>query len=635
MRAIVIVGENTIMVPLLLLASYLAEVPSVHLPGENVSAVALASGSVYARTEAGWLRREGGEWRPASAPPPTPSVKPPAGFQPRDGDRSWAPHEVRGTARDTRGRFWFASPQGVGSFDGRAWKLYTGYEGLPYNDFTTVAAGEDGVVWFGTTRGAIRFDGTNWEYRQGRRWLPDDHVQGIAVTPEGHAWIATPKGLGLIERRPSTLAEKAAFFEAEIDRRHRRTPYGYVLSVSLKRPGDKSEWTQHDSDNDGLWTGMYGAGECFAYAATKDPAAKRRARAAFEALRFLSTVTQGGSHPAPPGFPARSILPTSGPDPNRVYTRQRDEERRARDPLWKILQPRWPTSADGQWYWKTDTSSDELDGHYFLYAQYYDLVAETEAEKEDVRRVVRAVTDHLLSHNYTLVDWDGTPTRWAVFSPDKLNQDPEWWEERGLNSLSMLSYLKVAEHLTGDPKYRQAYERLIRDHHYAVNLLVPKIAHGIGSGNQSDDEMAFMSFYNLIRYETDSARRSLYCSSFTRYWQMERMELNPLFHFLWAASCGERNGPWLDESLDTLRRFPTDRIDWGLANSHRQDLVPLGNGRGYRRNGQVLPIDERHLEYWNADPFRLDYAGQGLRLADGAAFLLPYYLGLYHKFLSK
>ena len=64
---------------------------------------------------------------------------------------------------------------------------------------------------------------------------------------------------------------------------------------------------------------MYGAGECFAYAATKDPKAKRRATAAFEALRFLSQVTQGGSNPGPAGFPARSILPTSGrnPNPNR------------------------------------------------------------------------------------------------------------------------------------------------------------------------------------------------------------------------------------------------------------------------------------------------------------------------------
>ena len=114
-----------------------------------------------------------------------------------------------------------------------------------------------------------------------------------------------------------SLAQKAKVFEEAIDKYHRRTPYGYVLSVALNNPGDVSQWTQHDSDNDGLWTSMYGAGECFAYAATKDPAAKQRATAAFEAVRFLSEVTQGGTHPAPPGFPARTILPADGEDPNR------------------------------------------------------------------------------------------------------------------------------------------------------------------------------------------------------------------------------------------------------------------------------------------------------------------------------
>ena len=122
--------------------------------------------------------------------------------------RSWAPINVRGVAYDTQRRLWFASPQGVGRLD-KEWTLFTGAEGLPYNDFTTMAAGEDGVVWFGTRMGAIRYDGKNWEYREGRRWVPDDVVNGIAVTPEGNAWFATAAGLSLIERRPMTLAEKA------------------------------------------------------------------------------------------------------------------------------------------------------------------------------------------------------------------------------------------------------------------------------------------------------------------------------------------------------------------------------------------------------------------------------------------
>jgi hypothetical protein len=557
---------------------------------------------------------------------------------------------------DSRGRRWSLRTGAVECRDGARVKVYAAADGLPYDDFTTIAAGENGVIWIGTHKGAIRFDGSTWEYRQGLRWLPDDDVRAIAVQPNGNAWFATAKGVGLIERRPITLAEKAKFFEAEIDRRHRRTQYGYVLDVRLKRPGDASEWTQHDSDNDGLWTGMYGAGECFAYAASGDPMAKKRATAAFEALRFLGTVTQGGPHPAPPGFVARAVLPTSGPDPNKSDSRQRDERKRREDGLWKTISPRWPVSADGKWYWKTDTSSDELDGHFFFYALYYDLVASTEAEKRAVREHVGSIADHLIDHNFRLVDHDGQPTRWGVFNPESLNRDPNWWSERSLNSLSILAYLKIAEHITGATKYREAYRNLIDRHSYDANVLIPKTNAGPGSGNQSDDEMAIMGFYNLVRYETDTILLSKYTLAFSNYWAMERPELNTLFNFLYAGvntgkhfsdAFGTRDlspkGEWLEESIDTLKRYPLDRVSWRLTNSHRKDIVPLqrykregeSTGLGYRNNGKVLPIDERFVDKWNHDPWQLDQGRDGTELADGASFLLPYYLGLYHKFIEE
>lgn len=576
---------------------------------------------------------------------------------PRVGTRSWAPHDVRGVCFDGRGRLWFASPQGVGCWDGEQWSLYTGSDGLPYNDFTTITAGEDGVVWFGTRIGAIRFDGRRWSYRQGLRWLPDDHVQAIAATSRGHAWFVTPEGLGVIERRVMTLADKASAFEEAIDTYHRRTPFGYVMSVRLTNPGDTGQWSQTDSDNDGLWTSMYGAGACFAFAATRDPAARRRANAAFEAVRFLSEVTQDGSPPALRGFPARTILPTDGPNPNLgAYTPERDAERQQDDPLWKVIVPRWPTSADGKWYWKCDTSSDELDGHYFLYALYYDLVAQTPEEKQRVRDVVLAITDHLIDHNFELIDHDGKPTRWARFGPEVLNGGL-LWPERGLNSLSILSYLKVAEHVSGGAaRYREAYQRLIRDHAYATNALDPKLQNGVGSGNQSDDEMAFMCFYNLLKYEQDPQLRTMYNIALRRYWALEQPEACPLFNYIFAASFDGLTA-WdvegygipaarvpeacLTDALDTLVRFPLDRIAWEYRNSHRLDIIPLpahlldARGRSGRRDGTALPIDERFVEYWNHDPWQVDSAANGTTLADGAAFLLPYYMGLYHGFFVE
>ncbi len=578
---------------------------------------------------------------------------------PYRGTRSWAPRDVRAVAYDSRGRLWFACPQGVGSWDGREWSLYTGREGLPYNDFTTMAAGENGVVWFGTHLGAIRFDGQDWEYRQGKRWMRGDDVLSLAVDAGGNCWMATDKGLSAIERKPILLRQKADYYEKEIDLRHRRTPYGYVLGVSLPRTGDKSDWTQHDSDNDGLWTSMYGAGECYAFAATGKEVYRQKARAAFEALRFLGSVTQGGTPGAPPGFVARTVLPYSAGDPNKTaYTREKDERTRAtRDRLWKILVPRWPLSADRQWYWKTDTSSDELDGHYFFYARYFDLVAGTPEERKAVQDHVRSLTDHLLAHNFTLTDWDGKPTRWAIFNPQSLNDDPSWWEERGMNSLSILSYLKTAEHITGDSKYRQAAKELVEKYGYAANSLIPKNNAGPGAGNQSDDEMVFMCYYNLLLYEDNPALIQRYAKGFASRWEMERPELCPLFNFLAASVLEGKSyvtshetenlspeGPWLDESIDTLQRFPLDLVDWRLTNSHRTDVILLpdysndgegSRGRGMRYNGRVLKVDERFVDHWNHDPWRLNQGGNGNYLADGAGFLLPYYMGLYHKFIEE
>ncbi|MBX7259522.1 MAG: hypothetical protein K1Y02_24390, partial [Candidatus Hydrogenedentes bacterium] len=614
----------------------------------DVFALAIGPDGMSAGTASGLFEsRDGKEWT--------------ALYPADDKGRSWAPRNVRGVAYDSKGRLWFASPQGAGCRDGDTWTLYTGAEGLPYNDFTCMAAGEDGVVWFGTTKGAIRYDGTDWEYRQGRRWLPDDHVRAVAVNANGDAGFATSKGLGVIERKPMTLAEKAAFYESEIDKYNRRTEYGYVLEARLERPGDKSKWFNHDSDNDGLWTSMYGAGECFGYAATKDPKIKERAKKAFEALRFLSVAPVDGEVKQQPGYVARTVVETTEEDPNIHYTLEKQQRDRDKgDKLWKVYTPRWPLTKDKKYWYKTDTSSDELDGHYFFYPLYYDLVADTEEEKERVREVVRNLTDHLLRNDFCLVDFDGTPTRWSVYSPKELNHNHMWYSERGLKSLSILSYLTVAEHMTGDSKYSDAIKMLRELHAFDTNAMVTKIQRGFGSGNQSDDEMAFMCYYNLVKYTKDPELKMEMAYSFYKYWILEYPEMNPFFNFAFAAVTpgpGYVNpwgtfdlSPWKDwlvDSVDTLKRFPLDRLDWSHDNSERIDIIMLPRqqalepyepdhrvDRGYRVNGKVLPVDERHFNHWNTDPWQLKYGGNGSGLADGAVFLLPYYMGLYHGFIK-
>jgi hypothetical protein len=573
--------------------------------------------------------------------------------------RIWSAGEVLGVALDGRQRLWIATKAGVGCRTGDLWKFYEGKDGLPWNEFTGIAGGRGDDVWFGTRVGAIRWDGQDFLYRQGPQWLPHDEVRRIGLDAGGGAWFATAGGLGHIAHRPMTLAEKATFYEGEVARYVKRTPLGYVDQAPLRAPADKSSANPHDSDNDGLWTAMYGAGECLGYAATKDPKIKERAKQAFEALRFLQKVTQGGPHSPPPGYIARTIRPVDWPDPN-IGRIESDREEAKRDQLWKVYEPRWPKSADGKWYWKSDTSSDELDGHYFFHSLYFDFCADTDAEKERVREVVRGLTDHLISHDFTLVDHDGKPTRWGVYGPQFLNQDPRWWPERGLNSLSILTYLAVAEHVTGDAKYARASRELIDRHGYAHNLMYAKVQHGPGSGNQSDDEMAFMCYYGLLRCSKDDTLKAMTRYSFFRYWANEAPEMNPFFNFAYAAHALNESvsnvwgrfplAPWpgwLEDSRATLQGFSLDRLDWPHRNSHRLDVVslsqqravdlyaPRSRGRGQRVNGKVVPVENRHFEHWNTDPWRLDYDGNGQVLASATVFLLPYYLGVYHGFIEK
>ncbi len=265
--------------------------------------------------------------------------------------------------------------------DGNHW-LLRGADGLPYGPIKTIRNTKESM-WFGTDKGAIKKDKT-WHYYNGKRWLSDNKVNDILPIDERTVWIATPKGISQIQQVEMKLTQKAAAFEERIRLRHDR--YGFVSGSRLLTPGDLSTSQTGTDDNDGLWTSIYLAAECYRYAVTKDPEAKKNAVKAFEAMERLETVT------GIPGFPARSLVAAN------ESTGEGGE---------------WHLSADKKWKWKGDTSSDEIVGHMFAYPLFYDLVAEG-AMKERVKNLVHRIMNHIVDNNFQLIDLDGKPTRWAV-----------------------------------------------------------------------------------------------------------------------------------------------------------------------------------------------------------------------------
>ena len=485
--------------------------------------------------------------------------------------------------------------------DGNHW-LLRGADGLPYGPVTTIRKSGE-TMWFGTDRGAIKKD-NSWHYYNGKRWLSDNKVNDILPVDECTTWIATPKGISQIKQVEMTLAQKAATFEERIKLRHDR--YGLVRDVSLMRQGDLSSSKTSTNDNDGLWTSIYLAAECYRYAVTKDPEAKKNAIKAYEAMERLETIT------GIPGFPARSFVAAD------ESTGQGGE---------------WHLTPDKKWKWKGDTSSDEIVGHMFAYPLFYDLVAEGPM-KERVKNLVHRIMSHIVDHNFQLVDLDGKATRWAVWTPDSINFSNNWWYERGINSMQILAFLKAGLHVTRDQKFEKAYQTLTQKHHYAENM-VPQKMYGPFDINHSDDELAFLPNYTLLRYANDPKLLQTYLKSTQRSWKVEQPDRIPLWNII--STVALKKDCDLKIALEELQLIPMDLITWRMENSHRWDLPQdqLSDRFGKAQAIRPIPTPERGVSKWNSNTYIYDSGSDGYGEDDGAFFLLPYWMGRYHRLLIE
>ncbi|HUW59799.1 MAG TPA: two-component regulator propeller domain-containing protein [Candidatus Bathyarchaeia archaeon] len=536
--------------------------------------------------------------------------------------------DVAALAFDSEGTLWAGGLGGVTLYRGgvRVGQM-TPDEGLHDVFVQCVRRGPDGRMWVGTKLGVARYGGRDWSLRHSRRWLLSDDVRDVAFGPDGTAYVATAAGVSAIRRRQTTLAEKAAYFETVTAERHVREP-GLVEKVRLERPGDIESWKPMDDDNDGQYTAMYLAAECYRYAATKDPDARQRAVSAYTALLDLQRYT------GTTGFVARTVVPdswTSVHDANRAYSDRERADMAAEDVRNKPVEQRWRPATREGWLWKGDTSSDEMTGHFYALPIFYDLVAD-DAQKEELRGHMRRIMDHIIDHGYVLIDIDGAHTRWGVWAPERLNHDPDWATERGINSVEILSYLKATWHVTGDDKYAREYRRLLFDEGYAENVRRAK-TYIPGWRTHIDDELLALAYPALLAYETDPELRALYRESVEGWYLGAGKENSPYFNFTYAMLTG--GNPNLEDSLAFLRDTPLDLIDWTVDNLTREDLKlvrqPILDDV---QTNRLLPPSERGVVRWDNNPWRATQGDNGQTEWAPTFWLLPYWMGRYNGFIN-
>jgi hypothetical protein len=504
-------------------------------------------------------------------------------------------------------RLYIATDRGVAVLRGMAMTALRGPDGLPYEDTTCLAAGFDNDLWIGTSRGAIRKVGDEYQYFGADHWLPADNVRDIAVG-ERVAYIATDGGLGMIRYEPYTLLKKSLYFERELeDWGFKRLGFVHKLYWS----GDKDGWLREISDNDGGHTCYYLSAMTFKYAATGNEQARQAALDAFQAMVWLGDIT------TKPGFIARAVWSVKG-DRGERSTRGSGG-----------LPAKWYPTSDGLWLWKGDTSSDEVNAHFFSVSLFHDLAAKG-AEKERARRHISDIASHIIDNGWVLRDMDGKPTRWGRWDPDYL-QRPYGFESRGLNGMEAQTYMHTAYALTGDAKFQKGLGQLLK-WRYQTYTIRQRITFPPDQMAPWDDELAFRCYLPLLSYAKDAELRSIYLRSLERSWEILRMYQMPFYNFIYGALTG--NDCEAPEAVNYLRQWSLDLVSYNYRNSQRNDLATPRGYVAYGGGTRALSPRETEADWGDRSPLEYDGGNGGRTVAPPVGWLEDYWMGRYYGFIE-
>ena len=501
----------------------------------------------------------------------------------------------------------FATEKGLGILRGMSLTQVRGADGLPVEDATCLAEGFADDLWIGTTRGAIRRVGREFHYFGAGNWLPAERVNGISADGD-RVLIATDGGVAVITYEPYTLAKKAAHYERELDAWGFKR-LGFVNSLGWG--GEADGWIRGISDNDGGNAATYLAAMCYKVAVTGDEKARQAAADTFDALVWLGDIT------GKPGFIARSVWSVAGDKGERSNRGSGG------------LPAKWYPTADGKFLWKGDTSSDEVNGHYYGVSLYHDLVAKGKEKVRAAEHLAR-ISKHLLDHGWVLEDMDGKPTRWGRWDPDYLLK-PYGSDARGLNGMEAQTYMTTSLAQTGRPEFAEGLKQTVkwRYHTYTVRQ---RVTFPPDLPAPWDDELAFRCYVPLLTYATDPELKAIYRRSLDRTWEILRVQRQPIFNFHYGGLTG--NDCDEQEAAATLRETPLDVRSYSYRNSHRLDLAPGKEHTSFGGATRGLSPREGSPELGAGSALSLDGGSGGRGAFPPTGWLEGYWLGRYYGMLQ-
>lgn len=399
------------------------------------------------------------------------------------------------------------------------------------------------------------------------------------------------------------LIEKARQFDEIIQQQH--TPLG--LAVDLVPSTDEKPIVYLDVEDSAIWTGIYIASQAFRFAVTSENEASKNMERSLSAIHDLRMIT------GKEGLIARGIL--KGKDPSVFST------------------DGYKGTGNYQGYvWNGGVSRDQYLGVFYGMGIAYLLIQNSEA-KDRLVEDVRSLANHIVDNNLRIIDIDGKPTQYGNFSSSTLGMD-------GLGPIMALAVIKIACSITGDDKFKHYYEKQLikKEGYHTTSRRWLRLGLTL-LRNHVNYNLAFLSLYSLISFETESKLKSLYLQLLENIWQDIQDELNSFFNFIHHGLNQKASvDNAIKDALESLQLFPIPLVNKKIENS-KDPSIPkaiLRDRKGRRQSRYPLPMDRRVRNnfIWKENPRCLDGGADNGRTYHPVGYLIAYWMGRYYKFIS-
>lgn len=557
-------------------------------------------------------------------------------------------------------------------------------DGFPYplpsakSDYTCFAAGDDSVMWYGGKTGVTRYDpnGESLEdkimYFSAHRYLPHHAVDAILADGKD-LWALAGDKVSHIEMLTLTAEEKAEILLEETN--------NYVMRRGMVSQRDLREHRNYESrypyaacDNDGLFTSGYAVGEMFRYATLREKLgedhprvkdARKNATKACEACLLLMYI-----HGRPEGFIARSYHVTGEPVPDdgifykregktahcieTTYAKENGrvgEEVPCDYPVPERLAALYRDLGytDDDIYYKADTSSDEVTGHFLQMKFAHDFLAEGDPELDElIKDACKRTTLHIINHGFEFCESSGKPTTWAKWSKNYFENDPIGYVDAPLNSSEMLVYLKITMYITGEKGlWQETYDKLISEGYADLG---PKHYDRFYQGAMrekvnpeedlmyGDNMLALMTYWMLCTLEDNEELLEKYRAAFRSWSGLILREHTPGYDFMYKLGVPDADID-IEKDAKWFTHFETNRL-LASVNSRRHDVaVKLGRNYDEKREYEISALlmpNERHVSKYDRNPYDL-FMGEnrGTCIESCYIYTYAYWIGRYYGFIDE